>query len=101
MSEPVSGIRARDELTDDKPATAADQDVDAVIRLADELSDRLLDLRGPSVHAVRLARALTLDVVDALDGLRASRNPPASHSTSRRGGVDAPVDAGDPSREAA
>ena len=48
-------------------------EVGAVLRLAQSLADRLLDLRGAPVHSIRLARAMALNVVDVLEGLQAGR----------------------------
>jgi hypothetical protein len=35
--------------------------------LAGRLADRLLQLRGPPVHALRLARGMALNIVDVLE----------------------------------
>jgi len=50
-------------------------DIGTVRRLAQHLADQLLDVRGPPVHSIRLARAMTLKVVDLLEALEAGRRP--------------------------
>jgi hypothetical protein len=65
--DPFPGERAaspdHDAPRDGDPA----DDIGALVMLASRLADRLLELRGPPVHALRLARGMALNIVDVLE----------------------------------
>jgi hypothetical protein len=72
MAEAVVEVREASSSEPSAGPGAPEADVGALLLLAQRLADLLLDVRVPAVQAIRLARGMTLNVVDVLEGLHAA-----------------------------
>jgi hypothetical protein len=71
--DPCPGERADGPGHNAPPDSDLAHNIGALVVLASRLADRLLELRGPPVHALRLARRMALNIVDVLEAHDAAR----------------------------